>query len=1233
MSSAGGAPRNPDPLLVRLARQSRNFGFLLPHLPLLVAYGCAAESHVFGDPNTSLIKSRQFGESLAADLVSRGRVRAEGSSQFDRLKALDREGYLHGDMGKAFHEVRTLGNDANHSGLDSADDAFRALRSCFRLGVWYHRLLTGSREQLSFVPPGPESTPAAANERLRLDVAQARKALEEAKLSYQDQESQAQAEQAARTAAERELAQAQAEREELARAVAAMQDQLKEFQAAAEAAQASRSRAEATDRATASAAVAERARLLDNAEQASREPLTEVQVRDRLDAMLTEAGWDVQNAGADLNLYVQGDWRGSGVAVREVTTARGRADYALYVERKLVGVIEAKREGADLSAAEEQADGYADHLTDAQQRLAAWRTPLPFRYVSDGGETRFRSTLDPDSRTRRIFSFHQPRTLGRWMRQSEEDEQAPSYRARLRLRLPELDERPLRPAQITAVRGVENSVALGKGQQGMGQSRSLIQMATGAGKTYTAVTFSYRMLKYARAERVLFLVDRNNLGAQAFAEFENFRTPDTDRKFADLFNVQRLGAEGMFVSSKVVISTVQRLYMELTGKRLPVTVPQGQGQGQGEEADLPYEVPGDIEVGYNPTIPPESFDLIVVDECHRSIYGKWRSVLEYFDAPIVGLTATPVAQTFGYFNGNLVSEYTYQEAVADSVNVDFSVYEIETRITAEGGVIAHGTVPVRDRRTRRQRYEDIDEDIEYGANQVGVGVISKDQLRTVIQTFRERLFTEIFPERAKHDPESSELQWDEMYVPKTLVFAKNDNHAEEIVEVIRDVFGKGNDFCTKITHAARNAAERLSQFRNLPQLRIAVTVDMIATGTDVKPLECLVFLRDVKSWAYFEQMKGRGARTLSLTDFERVTPGVGPKTRFVIVDAVGVTKKPKVDAAPLERHTEKQISLEKLLRKTAANTIEEEEVSTLAARLAKLDIQMTVDERAEVERISGGRPLKDIVHAMVRAVSADDQLEAREAAERTGRNPEKAVRDLIEHALRPLAAAPKLRARLLEMRRAKDILYDENGKDALLRAGAVVEDKESAEMTVRDWKQYIDDNRDEIAALSVAFGAGSQVPPGAAMRRLEDVARSVARPPRAWTPDRLWSAYEQLGEAVMGEARRKRTAADFLALIRYELAGGAERGAPAPRLYEEVVEERYAAWLSRQEQLGTRFTERQRWWLDRIVGATVQRVRFDTADLDYAPFTTRNGTDGFLAEFGEMRAEEIIDELDRELSA
>ncbi|MFJ1552801.1 type I restriction endonuclease subunit R [Streptomyces mirabilis] len=1202
MSSERMRTGEPDPQLIELARRSPNFGFLLPHQPLCVVYGAGAEAVVFTDPNVSLFKSRQFGEVLAADLVRRGRVRVEGDRQIDRLKALDREGYLHGTVGAAFTELRTVGNDAVHNNLTDPRAAFHALQTCYRLGVWFYRLLTGSREQLPFVPPQPQE---GDNQGLRAEIDAATASLAEARLTYEYKDSRAQAERDARLVAERELAEAWAQQERLAQLVTAMQGDLDALRSDFD-----RARAQVPARSKeAAAAVAEREELLSRAETASREPLTEAQVRGQLDRMLRDAGWAVQDHTQGMNLYV----KERGVAVREVTTAQGRADYLLYVDRKLVGVIEAKREGADLSAAEAQADRYAQSLT-AGQRLAAWRPELPYRYASDGGETRFRNTLDPTSRTRQVFSFHQPRTLSRWMRQAEEDPQAPSYRARLRLRLPELNESGLRPAQIEAVRGVERSLSEGRGQSGYGQSRSLVQMATGAGKTFTAVTFSYRLLKHARAERVLFLVDRNNLGVQAKAEFENYTTPDSGRKFTELYNVQRLGAEGVLASSKVVVSTIQRLYMALTGRELP---------SDGEDEEL-YEVAGDISVGYNRELPPETFDLVVVDECHRSIYGKWRAVLEYFDAPVVGLTATPVAQTYGYFNGNLVSEYTYEQAVADSVNVDFNVYEIETEITTRGGVIAKGTVPVRDRRTRRQRYADIDEDYEYGAKAVGAHVITKDQLRTVIRTFKERLFTEIFPERGKRSPEGYLLE-EEIMVPKTLVFAKNDNHAEEIVEVIRDTFGKGNDFCAKITHQAKNPAALLSAFRNQPQLRIAVTVDMIATGTDVKPLECVLFLRDVRSWAYFEQMKGRGARTLPLTEFERVTPGVGPKTRFVIVDAVGVTRKPKVDAGPMERHSQKQVSLERLLQKTASLTIDDEEISTLASRLSRLDKQLDDAERTDVVQV-GGQPLREIVRRLVDAVSVDGREAARE------RGGESTVRDQVEEALRPLAGNDRLRKLLLDIRRAKDILYDETSRDRLVRAEAVAEDEESARTLVAGWRKYLRDHHDQVAVLGVAHSQPG-VTPSETFAQLQSLARDLARPPRSWTPDRLWTAYETMGLASR-EPGRQASITDLVALIRYEVNGDAEadRGGKV-RPFAITVEERFVGWLAQQAQSGVHFTDKQLWWLRHIAENVAVRLQFDTADLDYPPFSTRNGVDGFLVEFGEVQAEKILDDLDRELSA
>ena len=376
-----------------------------------------------------------------------------------------------------------------------------------------------------------------------------------------------------------------------------------------------------------------------------------------------------------------------------------------------------------------------------------------------------------------------------------------------------------------------------------------------------------------------------------------------------------------------------------------------------------------VTVAYNPDIPPETFDLIIVDEAHRSIYGQWRGVLEYFDAHVVGLTATPGKQTFGFFKQNLVSEYTYPQSVADNVNVDFDIYRIRTQISEQGSSIEAGTVvPKVDRRTRAQRYEALDEDLDYTARQLDRAVTATDQIRTVLETFRDRLFTEIFPGRST--------------VPKTLIFAKDDAHAEEIVTQVREVFGKGNDFAAKITYTARNADQQLAAFRTSAALRIAVTVDMIATGTDVKPLECVFFMRDVRSPQYFEQMKGRGARTIPDADFQAVTPDAKQKSRFVLVDAVGVTEHEFVEP-PLNR--EKSISLAKLLEKAANLTITEDETATLASRLAALEAQITPDERAELDAVAGGS-VRAVVRHLVDAVDPDTQAEGPRGCRRPGRS-------------------------------------------------------------------------------------------------------------------------------------------------------------------------------------------------------------------------------------------------------
>ncbi len=340
-----------------------------------------------------------------------------------------------------------------------------------------------------------------------------------------------------------------------------------------------------------------------------------------------------------------------------------------------------------------------------------------------------------------------------------------------------------------------------------------------------------------------------------------------------------------------------------------------------------------LPVVYNPAIPVETFDFIVVDECHRSIYNLWRQVLEYFDAPLIGLTATPSKHTIGFFKSNLVTEYNHAAAVADGVNVGYEVYRIRTKVTEDGATLEKDPaylVPRRDRRTRRKRYSALDEDLTYTANRLDRDVVNQAQIRLVVRTFRERLFTEIFPGRTE--------------VPKTLVFAKDDSHADDITGIIREEFGKGNEFCQKITYrtTGKKPEELLQEFRNDYHPRIAVSVDMIATGTDVKPLECLLFMRNVKSANYFEQMKGRGSRVIGTDDLKGVTPDADAKTRFVIVDAVGLTEHDKTETQPLDRR--RSVPVERLMQSVAEGSTDPDVVSTLAARLAVLDLRLGEEE-------------------------------------------------------------------------------------------------------------------------------------------------------------------------------------------------------------------------------------------------------------------------------------------------
>lgn len=900
----------------------------------------------------------------------------------------------------------------------------------------------------------------------------------------------------------------------------------------------------------------------------------EARARMAIDEMLALAGWVVQDSDA-VNLNA-----GRGVAVREFVLApgRGRADYLLFVDQKPVGVLEAKPEGTILANVEPQRDDYADGMPDD---LEVPIEPLPFTYMSTGEQTRFKNGLDPEARTRDVFAVHRPETLADWVADYYKRPGSATLRHRLR-QMPPAELGQLWPPKDRAIMNLEESLAENR-------PRALIQMATGSGKTLLAAFVSYRLVRFADAKRILFLVDRANLGRQTLKEFQAFEVPGTGHKFTELYNVQHLSSNSIDPVARVTISTIQRLFSTLKGE------PELDEELDEESASdaLPDEP---VSVIYNPRVPPDTFDVIIVDECHRSIFGIWRQVLDYFDAFTIGLTATPNKQAFGFFNRNLVMEYGHEQAVADGINIDFDVYRIRTEITERGSCIDAGFVTgYRDRETRGVRWEKLDEEVRYGAEALDRAVVAKDQIRTVIKTFRERLFTEIFPGRRE--------------VPKTLIFAKDDSHADDILGIVREEFGKGDEFAAKITYkqTARRAEELLASFRNSYFPRIAVTVDMIATGTDVRPLECVFFMRAVRSRTFFEQMKGRGVRVIRPDDLRAVTPDAPAKDRFVIVDAVGVTESDLAETVPLDRKP--TVSLDKLFKRISYGNRDPDVLATVAGRLARLDRRLTKQDREEVEALAG-TSVREITKGLVAALDPDVPEEERDQR--------------IDQAVAPLAHNPELRKRLVEIRRSYEQLIDELSGDEVIEAGFSRDAKVRARATVESFRQFIDTHKDEIAALQILYSRPQAQ--RLTYAEVRELANAIGRPPRVWTPDSLWRAYEALDASrVYGSGHRILT--DLVQLVRYALEQEDEL-VPFP----EVVRERFDAWRLQQENAGRTFTDEQLAWLERIRDTIAASLDISRDDLMGPGFAERGGL-GKAYELFSDDLDALLDELTQELVA
>ena len=901
-----------------------------------------------------------------------------------------------------------------------------------------------------------------------------------------------------------------------------------------------------------------------------------------IDEQLAACGWVVQDYRHAAVAAAQG------VAVREVPTDAGPADYVLFVDRQAVGVIEAKKAGTTLTGVEPQTRKYQVSSPDW---VPAFQVDgaLPFGYESTGAETRFTCGLDPIPASRRVFTFHRPEMLAHWHDEHLRLGGYATLRAGLQL-LPELEpEAPgLWPAQAEAIRNLEESLRENR-------PRALIQMATGAGKTFTAANVCYRLVRHAGARRILFLVDRANLGRQAVREFEGFTVPDDPRKFTELYNVRRLASSQLNMAAeaatKVHVSTIQRLYSILRGdEEFDESLDESTG----------FEMAPDqpVEVSYNPKVPIESYDLIIVDECHRSIYGVWRQVLEYFDAFLVGLTATPGIQTFAFFEQNMVMEYGHEQAVADRVNVDFDVFRIRTEITESGGrVPADFVTEFRDRETRQLRLEKVDEDIDYSAAELDRKVVAPDQIRTVVRTLRDSLPV-IFDDRERRPDDLLR------HVPKTLIFAKDDSHADDIVQVVRQEFGLSNEGAVKITYRSGDSGNKpedlLQQFRTNYPTRIAVTVDMIATGTDVKPIECVVFMRMVRSRNFFEQMKGRGVRVIDSNDLRAVTPDAKVKDRFVIVDAVGVTDAGLHDTVPLER--KKGVSFDRLLNQVGLGSTDEAVVSSVASRLARLNRRITAEDRAAVETVAGVA-LDDLVRQITDALNPDRQHEEAAAEHGTDAPTPEQVKAtgtrLIAEAVQPIAGNPVLREKLIDVRRSYEQVIDEASKDTVISGEYSKDAADRARAQTESFRQFIEDNKDEITALQILYS--QPYSGGLTYTDIKELAQAIGRPPHRWTPEALWKAYETLDASkVRGSGYRVST--DLVSLVRHALGQTDELVA-----YPDLVDDRFEAWIDQQKALGRNFTDEQTAYLRLIKEHLAGSLTVAPVDLQNPPFSTHGG--------------------------
>lgn len=611
-------------------------------------------------------------------------------------------------------------------------------------------------------------------------------------------------------------------------------------------------------------------------------------------------------------------------AVEEFPTETGPADYALFVAGKLLGIIEAKKLAIGAGNVLEQAKRYAKGVPNT---IGEWREyKVPFLYATNGELIYHLDVRRKENNSHQLSDFHSPQAL--LDKFNRDTEKAESWFA----------ERPvseitrLRPYQIGAIEAIEKAICSGK-------KTMLLAMATGTGKTFTLVSSIYRLLKSGYAKRILFLVDRRALAAQAVSAISAFQTPEglkLDKNYevySQKFKREDLEDESNF-NPKVLpekyltnpqekhtfiyVSTIQRMCINLLGKEAV--------------SDFEYEVDAQ-----KLDIPISTFDVIIADECHRgysaSETGHWKYVLDYFDAVKIGLTATPATHTLAMFK-NKVFTYSTEQAVLDGYLVDYDAVKIKSDIHIKGAFLKEGEmVGEIDMDSGAERLDQLEDEREFSATEIEQKITSPDSIKKIILAL-------------KHYTDAHEAEYKRF--PKVLIFAVNDlshvSHADEVVRTCKEVYGKGDDFVLKITGSPTvdRPLQKIRQFRNRPEPKIVVTVDMLTTGVDVPAIEMVMFMRMVKSRILWVQMLGRGTR---------LCPEIN-KSKFTIIDCFnGELIQYFKDATDFNVNLQKEtIPLAEIIERIYDNRDRDYNINRLMKRLRRIEQNMGAEAREAFAR-------------------------------------------------------------------------------------------------------------------------------------------------------------------------------------------------------------------------------------------------------------------------------------------